>query len=221
MVKAKKVLSFLAIGSTLVAIGLLIASIFGLNLFTGVWLKALSTLATVAIASIFAINAVSFIKFKRTLAMVCLVLIGALAALSIILDWVPNLPAIIMQITWVLALATVFFNIIVTNVIKLGSSHSVLQAITYILIVAIDVVLSLLILDIVNLFVYNMVPELFATACLVVLALLITLLVLSKKSMNPEGGLSNDGKMITISVEEYNFMKAKIADLESKLNDKN
>ena len=222
MKQTKKILTITAIASTCLAILMLIGAIFGLDVFSGFGLYLLLSLGTIAVASAFAISAVSFLRIKPIVSYVCLGLLGVLTLFALILYWAP-IPtgSWFTRITGVLAIATVFFNIIISFYIKLGNKQKPLQLATYILVVIVDVVLTLLVCGI-NLFKYGGVWQGFAVICLIVLALMCTLGIMAKKNYtadDAEASIEGD-KYIRIRQSEYNEMKARIAQLEEELKHK-
>ena len=102
--------------------------------------------------------------------------------------------------------------------IQLGDKQKALQIVTYILVAAIDIFLTVVILGI-NLFKYNGVWQAFGVVCLVVLALLCTLAVLSKKNYtNVDAEMNAMGdEYIKVRKSEYNELKARVAELEDQL----
>ena len=219
MKKIKKGLTLTSVIAICGAVALLIGAIFGLEVFSGYWLSLLLTFGTVALASGFAINSVNYIKVKRVVSIICLSLLGFLTVCALVIFWA-KVPVgnWFSKVTCILALATVFFNIIMSLYIQLGDKQKALQIVTYILVAVIDIFLTVVILGI-NLFKYNGVWQTFGVACLVVLALLCTLAVLSKKNYtNVDAEMNAMGdEYIQVRKSEYNELKARVAELEDQL----
>ena len=127
------------------------------------------------------------------------------------------MPALFNNLTMVLAIATVFFCIIVSTHLKLEKIYLALQIITYGLVIIIDILLTLLIFG-VQIFEVPGLTEIFWTICLVTFALICVNGVLGKKSADSNDG--NNKKFVKIPVEEYEALKARVKELEAKLNEK-
>lgn len=219
MKKSKKILTIVSIISICGAVALLIGSIFGIEIFKGNLFRVLLSFATIALAAGFAINSVNYIKVKRVVSIVSLALLSFLTVCAMVIYWA-KIPfgSWFSKMTCILALATIFFNIILSLYIQLGNKQKPLQAITYILICTIDIFLTIIILGI-DLFKYNGVWQCFSVACLVVLALLCTLAVLGKKNYTQVDAEMNaiGDEYIKVRKSEYNELKARVAELEDKL----
>lgn len=212
---ARKILTFTAIGSLAAVVIILIMAIFGLDVFTGDWLKILLTLATVTVASAVLINSTNYMQKKKIIAYISMGLTCALVVLALVILWgALSVTDTISKITLILAMATIFFNIIISINLKLEKSYIALQAVSYFLIAVIDVLLTIVILGI-NLFEYNGFWQGFAVGCLVLFGLLCALGILARK---PKEEISKDS--ITISKAEYNSLLQKIEDLQAELDKK-
>lgn len=217
--KAKKILTIITIVSLCIPVFLLILAIFGVEVFKGVLLSILLTLATIAVASAFSINALNFFEKNKPVSVVSLSLLGTSTLLGSIIYWSGfSMPHIYNQLVMFLAVATVFFCIIVSTHLKLEKRFLVLQIITYGLVIIIDILLTLLIFG-VQIFEVNGMVQIFITMCLVAFALLCVNAVLGKKSS--ETAEKTDKKFVKITVEEYEALKARIVELETKLNENN
>ena len=214
---ARKILLGLTLGSVFFGVGILIAAIFGLDVFTGTWLKVLQSLATIAVAGLFSFNALNFMRKSKIIALITFALIGTLTVMMFIIYWGNiEFTSTFSKIITILAVTTIFFNIIVSNILKLNRNHLTLQIITYALIGAIDIIL---ILQICEIDVISRIPRIFVVACLVVFALLITLFVFGKKA--PEEEVKIDGeKVVKLKQSEYDALLGKIKELEEKLKEK-
>jgi len=183
----KKVLTILAITTMGLGIGMLIGAIFGFNVLVNPQLQVLITLFVLAVGSGFSINSINLYEKKKIISLISLCLIIISVVLALILVWSNLLlsNSAFLQITMVIALASIFFNIIVSVNVRIYKRYFILQLILYSLIIFIDVTLSMLIFG-TNLFLINNFAQIFSVACLVVLALLITLFILEKKQITNE-----------------------------------
>ena len=215
---ARKILLAVTLGSVFFGVGLLIASIFGMQVFTGTWLKVLESLATVVIAGAFSLNTLNFMHKNKVIAFVSFALHGTLTALLFIVIWggMDFSTSWFAQLVTVVAITTIFFNIIISNYLKLGRNHFVIQIITYVIIAAIDIVLML---EIFQVGVMQYILREFIIACLLVLGLLITLAVLGKKAPEDEGKIDGE-KVVKLKQSEYDALLGKIKELEEKLKEK-
>ena len=217
---ARKILLATTLISVFGAVGLLISAIFGINVFKGTLFNVLLSFATLAVAGAFSLNALNFMKKNRVIAFITFALLGTLTVIAFIIFWGNiELTGAFAKVVGILAMTTIFFNIIVSNYLKLGRNNFVIQVITYVLIGAIDIILTLEILE-VNVLLY--IPRLFVVACLVCFALLVTLSILGKKvpeearvESKPEA--KEDGNIVKLKKEEYEAMLKKIGALEAEI----
>lgn len=216
---AKKILTILAISALAIIVGLVIAAIFGFDLFTGLWLKILLTLATLALVSTFSISALNFFPKKRILSIIALSLFAFLLCCVLIILWSDTpLTNDFAKITGISALAVFLFNFIIFTKLRLEGRYVILQIITYIFASVVVVVLSLSIVE-VDVFGGDM-WKIWLAVALAMLALSGALSILARKNM--ESGKSQtktkDGeKLITITEGEYNKLRAEIKDLQNQL----
>ena len=211
--KVKKILSIVTIATLCIPILMLILAIFGVEVFEGVLLKFLLTFATIAVACAFSINALNIFEKNKIISIVSISLLGLSALLGFIIYWSEfTMPALFNNLTMVLAIATVFFCIIVSTHLKLGKKYLVLQIITYCLVIIIDILLTLLIFGI-EIFEVKGLSEIFWTICLVTFALICVTGVLGKKSNDNS---ESNKKYVKIPVEEYESLKARLAELEGQ-----
>ena len=236
----KKILTTISLVSMAAGVLILISAIFGNDkIFTGTWLKVLLSLGTIFISLALIVNSLGIIQKRRIIGFVSIGLLAALTVLLFIIYWAGiEFTNLFSQITSTIAVATIFFCIITSLVSKLNSRHKVLQGITYFLIFAVDVVITLGIFG-VEVFAQNGVWQVFVVVCLVIFALLITLNTFGKKALvedlknevkqqaqsqtetQSQGPVTFDGRpMVTIPLDEYNELKARIYDLERKLQEK-
>lgn len=215
---AKKTLTITSLVTLIIAVGMLILAIFNIPIFKNPNLQILLSFSSICVGAIFALNGLQIFNKRKKLSIVDLSLIGTLVVFGLLTIWLNKwLPDLFVQIFSILALATIFFNIIVSNYLRLGRTKLVLQTLTYVLIIVIDILISLQILG-VNLFNIDWFVKLFVVLCLVAFVLLVVLVVLAKKI--PENDLKQiivaKEQTITISKQEYEDLLSKIATLEEE-----
>ena len=208
--------------TSLVGIGIvalmLIAAVFGVNVFKGWPLKALLIVATIAVASGVAINELNVIKRKRILGFVGLGLLALSTIFAIIIfatDLI-NKSNDFNTITGLVALNSILFISIISLYSKLGKSAIALQIPAYISLIGIDVFLSLLIVGI-NLFSVGGMIHLFVILCILALSLSIALSVISSKNKGNVEYFADRKNMVTISKEEYETLKNENQMLKEKI----
>lgn len=214
---AKKVLSGISLGSMILAVVMLLVALFGGSefVFSGVGLDLLLSFAIIAVASAFAINACNVYSRKKIISIINLSLLGLCVLLGLLSVWIGDFPLLLANITYVLAIATVFFGIIVSLNLKLGKRQRVLQGITYVCVIVIDIILTLLIFG-VDVFAVDGLSTMFIALCLVAFALLCATAILGKKSITED---VNSSDMITISKIEYENLKAKVFELQQEIKE--
>lgn len=126
-----------------------------------------------------------------------------------------QIPAWFGKSTIIISVTTILFIIIVSASIKLGNRHRVLQGITFGLITVLDIIIAIAVFG-VPVFELAGFVQIFVVACLVVFALLCTLGILGKKSLEPEPKTQEKG-FVKISVDEYESLKAEIKKLKEEL----
>lgn len=194
---------YLSLCTLAICIVLLIGAIFGLDTFKGGLLKLLESCATIAIAGFFSINAITMIAKNKTLGVICLSLLTTLSASLLIIVWAGIKAGIFTNIVYILLIATILFNIIVTLNLNLDKRFLILQIITYSLIAIIDIVLTLVILG--NNILKGTALKLFIAGCIVVFGLMCALAILSKKGEKEEP-----------QKEDITSLKVRIAELEKE-----
>ena len=117
--------------------------------------------------------------------------------------------------TITISVATVFFVIIVSMIIKYERRYLAIQIITYVLVIIVDILITLLAWG-VEIFKIPAMTEIFWTLCLIAFAMLCTLSILGRKNVDikKEKKISDD--KITISKEEYENMKNEIERLKKE-----
>ena len=217
MKETRKIITFISLAGLTGCVGLLIAAIFGVKVFEGTILNVLLSLAIVTAGTAISINAINYMNKKKILSFISLALTGALMVLAIIIVWgAIAWSNALTKITVLLAIATIFFNVIVAYRLKLENRYFAIQIATYVLLGVLDIVLTLLVFE-VNLFAYSWFWQPFTVLVIVVVGFLAALGILGRRA-NDIGSVDNEKMLITRA--EYNSMLKKIADLEAELADK-
>ena len=201
MKTVKKVLSISSIISVCAVVLMLIMAIFGASIFTGVGLKLLLSFATIALGSALALTATGNLEKHKTVTIIALALIVICSLFGFVIYWAAiKLVSPFGKFTAILGIITILFNIIVSLNLRLGKQKLALQTITYILIIIIDIILTLLIYG-VKLFDINGFWQFFAIIALVTFALLCTLSIMSRR-LNAEKTETPVNKNSTYELEQ-------------------
>ena len=180
----KKTLTLTSLIGVGASILMLICAIFGLKVFEWPLLSILLTFATIAMASAFAINAFNLMPRNKIISYIALSLLAVISILWLVVFWSNfEVAQMLVNIVGVVSIATVLFNIIVSYSLRLEKKLFGLQIATYILLITIDILLTLLIFGI-NIFNVKGMLEIFLVLCLIIIGLLITLGILSKKTLH-------------------------------------
>lgn len=217
----KKILTIVAICTVSISVLMLILAIFGVSVFQGVLLNLLLSFATIAVASALAINSVNLLNKNRVVSIIATCLLAICTIFALIIYW-SNIqtPIAFNKLTILLGIASVFFNIIVSFTINFGKNFKALQWITYSLIIVLDIILTLIVLD-VDVFALPMFWEIFAVICLVVFALICTMLILGKKLRdNPPIEKENSNEYVKILKTEYEELKRKANEYDNLMKNK-
>ena len=220
MEKLKKILMIISLSGVGVAALMLILAVFGVNILKGVTLRILLIDATIAVAAGISINEIAVIKRKKVLGYVGLALLS-LSALFAIIIFSTNLfvnGGFFNKLTEIFAITSVMFIIIISLYSKLVKSFVAMQIPTYACLVAIDIILALLILG-VKVFKVPGIPHIFAILCIVAVALLISLSVISAKMKSSEPVEKVKKDMILVPTEEYNNLKAENERLKAEIEE--
>lgn len=215
MKKTKKILMTTSLCTLAICIILLIGAIFGMETFKGTLLKVLESCATIAIAGFFSINALTMTRKNKTLGYVCLSLLGLLSLCMLIIIWASVKAGTFTKLVYILLIATVLFNIIVTLNLNLDKRFFALQIITYVLIFAIDVILTLVIFG--SNILKGSVLKLFIAGCIIVFGLMCALAILSKKTDKeepPKEDIASLKKRIAELEAENKALKEQISNME-------
>ncbi len=219
MEKIKKTLLGISLSTLAISCLLLILSVFGVKVFEGVLFRILLISSTLAVACGLAINELNVIRRKKILGLVGLGLLG-LSVLFALIIFCSNLLMqynIFNQITSIIAISSVLFIVIIALYSKFGKRMLPLQIITYICLIILDILLSLLIAG-VKLFEINGILELFIVLIIISVGLLIASSVISSKIKNTTTSNVNDkDAKITILKSEYDALKEENARLKKQL----
>ncbi|MGN1207945.1 MAG: hypothetical protein ACI4TI_00550 [Christensenellales bacterium] len=217
MEKTKKVLMITSLSALAVACIMLILAVFKLPIFQGVALRILLVVSTTAISCALAINEVSIIKRKRTLGFVGLALLGlsVLFALIIFCSKLLETYSVFNQITGIISISSVLFIFIISIYSKLEKSMLGLQIPTYICLILLDIMLSILIAG-VNIFEIAGISQAFIVLIIISVGLLIASSVISSKRKVSTGS-KQASQMITISKIEYDLLKKENEELKKEL----
>lgn len=212
----KKTLTLTSLIGVGASILMLICAIFGLKVFEWPLLSILLTFATIAMASAFAINAFNLMPKNKIISYIALSLLGVITILWLVVFFSDfKVSQMFTNIVGVISIATVLFNIIVSNNLKLEKRLLGLQLATYILFTIITILLSLLIFG-VQIFDIKGMLEIFLVVCLVAIGLLISLKILSKKVVTETDYKTNE-EYIKIKKSEYDALVSRINELEKQL----
>lgn len=217
MKSAKKVLSILALTTMGLAVLMLIWSIFGGSdkVFSGTGLSVLLTFSAIAICSAFLITSLNYFDRNKILSITSLTLNSLLMILFIIASWI-GIKSWFGKFILVLAITTIFFNIMVATGIKLGKRYKILQLVNYALIIVIDASL------ISTIFGFNIIKimgwQIFTLICLCAFATLLALGILARKNTVVKPENANDGEYVTIKRAEYNALLLKVKFLEDEIS---
>ena len=217
--KLKKILMITSISAVGVAAVMLILQVLGVQIFANeILLRILLIVATLGVASAIAINEIAVIKRKRILGYIGIGLLGlsTLLALVIFCSNILQTGGVFVRITGITALISILFIMIITFYSKLGSHLLGLQIPSYACFCAVDLILVLLVAD-VKVFSVKGMTEAFIILCIASVALMITISVIASKRNSSEVQNTEDKKMVTIPVEEYEKLKAENEELKQKL----
>ena len=194
---------------------LLILALFNAIKLQGFVLNLLWTTLTLTVSGLLTLNSYVMLEKKNKLAIGSISLI-VLSSLLVLLCFWTNLDDInfYLKATFVVSSLSVCFNLISSNVLKIGSNYKVIQIISYICFVLTTLCVILLFLDVpvdIKLFIVSII---FSFVALCVLA------VFSKKN---EGDIPDkQTQFLMISKEEYEELvacKKELEELRGRKND--
>ena len=207
--KSLVIVSICAVGAIVV---MLIAALFGLEVFKDKNLLAvLLSIAVIAAGCFFANNALDMFNNKKVLSIACLVLLTISAILGFVHFWSHfTLSEGFARFTGIVVITSVLIVIIVTTYGQLNKKFFALQLVTYILVGIIDIVLILALLG-VEVFKNGGFTTIFVAICFIAFALLCTINIISKRiNKIVENGY------IKIKKADYDDLLAKVEELEKE-----
>lgn len=169
--------------STIASIGVSalvgILALFGAFKFEGFVLKMFFTFLTLSLGSLLALNSVNLLETKKILLpLISLTLLGISTLMAIIFYWTDMKWGAYVQILLTIAIFSVLFNIIISNVMKLNNKYLAFQIATYAFIAIFDI---FLVLQIWGLDVLEDLLKIFILDIILMVVGLIILAVLGKK----------------------------------------
>lgn len=218
--KVKKILLITSISAVGASALLLILQVLGVPIFQGVMLRILLIVATIGATSGIALNEIAVIKRKKILGYVSLGLLGLSTAFAIVIfcSNILTTGGVFPKITGVTALVSILFIIIVSLYSKMENHLIGLQIPAYVSLSLVDATLVLLVVGI-NVFAVKGLLEAFIIMCIVSVALIITVSVISaKRNASPEVQKAKNDEYVTISKKEYENLIAENKELKEKLD---
>ena len=226
----KKIVIIFSIACIAIAGAIAISFIFGVEPTTMLG-KICFTLLTVSIAGMASLNAISLMEKKfNFFASLSVLLIFCCAGSILYIFWTNHWKWDMFVKSVVFAsVVSMTFNFIVTSAIRLGKTKVVIQIITYSIIAIFDAFIASLIFYIL-LFNQPLIPQVFVIDCILAVVFSIITSVLSRSARNvqvvvaePTEEVSTaapalDEDTMVIRKEEYNELKARIKELEDKLD---
>lgn len=216
--KLKKILMITSISAIGVSAVMLILNVLGVPIFQGIQLRILLVIATLGVSSGIAINEIAVIKRKKILGFIGigLLALSTILALIIFCTNILETGGIFIKIAGTTALISILFIMIITFYSKLDGNLLGLQIPSYASFCAVDIILVLLVLG-VKVFSINGMLQIFIILCIISVALMITISVISAKKNSASNPTLDNKKMITISIEEYENLKTENEALKQKL----
>ena len=211
----KKRISF----ATIIFIGLSalisISALFRIFELKGVILDLLFTFLTLTIAGILTLGTSEMLERKNKIAIISLSLLGISTLLVVLCYWT-NLDSseAYLKTTLVTSTLSIYFNLISSNILKMGKSKKVIQGISYICYSVVALYLILIFLDAISLNGTNL--KIFILFIILSFVALCVLTVLSKKSLYEDFVTK---EYIKITKEEYEDLLNKKAQLENLLKE--
>lgn len=210
MEKTKKTLMIVSLCTLAISCIMLILAVFKVKIFEGVPLRLLLVFSTIAVSCGISINELAVIKRKKILGFVGLGLLALSVVMAMIIfcSKLLDMASVFNRITGIVSVSSVLFIVIISLYSKLGKSVLGLQIPTYVCLIALDIMISLLIGG-VALFEQNGMLQVFIVLIIVCVGLLIASSVISSKRKSVGEDFSHKGniKMVTISIAEYESLK--------------
>lgn len=206
----KRVFTIITISAFCLSALLLILAIFGAIAFEGFWLDIIISIASIAVGGFFGINALNIYNKNRLLSLISLSLI-CVSVLGIIIVSLFEIDApIVANLIFSIALLSVLFNAIVTNVATFGRRYLALQMLIYFVLF---ITISMAIVAIFGVDLSDII-QLFITAIVLSVVGVVVLSVLRKKSKDVVG-------TINIPIDEYNTLVYKANEYDKLMAEKN
>lgn len=218
MEKLKKILTSISLTCIAVAAIMLIAAVFGLNVFDGILLKILLSVATIAVASGLSINEISVIRRNKILGLIGLALLGVSSLFALIIFWVGiEFVSTFTKITIIISISSIVFIVIISQYTKLLKHAFALQICAYVGLILIDIIVSVSIGGY-NLFALPSFITWFVILCIVTVAMQIALAVLSSRHKGAEDYLALKNKdMVMVPKAEYEALKLENQNLKEEI----
>lgn len=198
--KIQRFFVYSALASLAVIIIFLILAIFKVS--NEITWKIVLCLLYIFAGSVFGINAFTYVDKNKTLSFVSLGFIAVSVVLAFIATLL-NVSTFMIRVTGTVAILTAFLVILISTTLKASNRFKAIQLILYILCIMIDIVLTIQVWD-GHLFKSNLFTQFFTGAVIIAAGLLITISVLSKRTID-------DNDKVTISKAEYEELKEKAA----------
>lgn len=217
MKQTKKTLMVISLSTLAVACLMLIVGIFNSKfIFNGIPFRILLVFGTISLATGLSITEFNVVKQKKTLGYVSLSLLAMSTLFAIIIFCSPLLEKanVFNQITEIVSIFSILFLIITSLYAKLGKKIIALQIVCYICLCAIDIILSLQILN-VEVFKIKVILDIFLILLVITIGTIIALLVVSSKK--PEVEKNTLVESVTISKTDYQRLIEENKNLKKQL----
>lgn len=203
MRKLKKGVLISALSCLGVTCLLCILGIFGVAIFSGVGLRVLLIFASFTVALSASLSDLNIFEKNKKIAIASLSLLGISLVFALIIFCSKLLDEVHVfnKITAILSVFSIMFMMIVSLYTKLENKFRVLQAITYVVVLLVDILISLLIAG-VNIFSVKGMTEILGVLCVLAVGLLIATAVVSTKKENATEQTETQS-FIRVKKEEY------------------
>ena len=217
MNKIKKILGICSIATLAICIILLLGALFKVvDAFNKdkVFLYILLSSAVICAGCFFSMSSLNFAKVNKILAYITtgLIWITVLGALIVFFSKF-TVPEGFSKALFTVGIIAIFFVIIAGTYIKVGSNYKVLQAITYVLIISIEIIIILELFGVNGL--RGGFVKYFVAMCIIALALLATTNIIGKRVQTTEVKTQNG--YISVKKEDYDKLVERVRELEEKL----
>lgn len=217
MDKIKKILGISSIVTLGICILLLLGALFKVtDTFNKdkVFLYILLSSAVICAGCFFSMSSLNFSKVNKILSYITTGLIWVTVVGALIVFFSKfSVPEMFSKVLFTIGIIAIFFVIIAGTYIKVGSNYKVLQAVTYILIIVIEIILIL------QLFGVSIIKDgfvkFFVAMCIIALALLATTNIIGKRVQTTEVKTQNG--YISVKKDDYDKLVERVRELEEKL----